>query len=214
MKIINDKDLIKIVVKDNGEKLVNIKTHCPDIIINIDPKSQKVQKLPIGVSYSREDVAKKLNKAQKLLPKGYRLMIWSAHRELKIQKKLYQDQYLILKKENPTWKESKLAKETDKYVSPVEIIPPHTTGGAIDLTIIDSSGKQLDMGTALDTFDKKSNLYAKNISKEAKTNRELLISIMLKAGFVNYPPEWWHWSYGDRYWAAEKNKRYSIYESL
>ena len=40
--------------------------------------------------------------------------------------------------------------------------------------------------------------------------RELLINIMTKVGFVNYPLEWWHWSYGDRYWAAV-NKTESIY---
>ena len=37
---------------------------------------------------------------------------------------------------------------------------------------------------------------------------------MKKAGFVNYPPEWWHWSYGDRYWAAALNKKFAIYKGI
>ena len=214
MKTISDTYLMKIPVRDNGEKLVNLKTFCPGIKINIDPKSQKVQKLPIGSCYARVGVVKRLNKAQKLLTKDHKLMIWSAHREIKIQKKLYKDQYEIIRKANPAWTESKLKKEADRYVAPIEIIPPHTTGGAVDLTIVDTKNKQLDMGTKLDSFCRESNLYAKNISKKAKENRKILVAVMTKAGFVNYPPEWWHWSYGDRYWAAVKNKKFSIYKSL
>ncbi|WP_222115898.1 M15 family metallopeptidase [Chromobacterium vaccinii] len=40
------------------------------------------------------------------------------------------------------------------------------------------------------------------ISESARTNRRILIRAMRDAGFVNYPSEWWHWSHGDRYWAA------------
>lgn len=37
---------------------------------------------------------------------------------------------------------------------------------------------------------------------------------MKKEGFVNYPGEWWHFSYGDQLWAAYKNKKYAIYGSI
>lgn len=43
--------------------------------------------------------------------------------------------------------------------------------------------------------------YSKSISETAKKNRQILIQSMEQVGFINYPPEWWHWSYGDRYWA-------------
>jgi D-alanyl-D-alanine dipeptidase len=42
---------------------------------------------------------------------------------------------------------------------------------------------------------------AADIPRAARANRDLLISAMTTAGFVNYETEWWHWSYGDRYWA-------------
>ncbi len=32
-------------------------------------------------------------------------------------------------------------------------------------------------------------------------------------GFVNYPTEYWHWSYGDRYWAYVKQQPFAIYGS-
>jgi D-alanyl-D-alanine dipeptidase len=33
-------------------------------------------------------------------------------------------------------------------------------------------------------------------------NRTILAAATRAADFVNYPLEWWHWSYGDRYWAC------------
>jgi hypothetical protein len=42
---------------------------------------------------------------------------------------------------------------------------------------------------------------AHSISAQARANRDLLGRALASAGFVNYPTEWWHWSYGDRYWA-------------
>lgn len=214
MRLIPDEDIIKIPIKDNGEKLVNLKDFCPEIIINIEPQSRRMQRLPKDTCYVRENVAKKLCKVQKQLPKDYHLMVWDGHRPLKVQKKVYSDFYNKLKKKNPKWTKEKLKRETEKYVAPIEIVPPHSTGGAVDLTIIGPRGKRLDMGTKIDVVSKKSHTYSKEISKKAKANRRLLIKAMTKAGFINYPPEWWHWSYGDRYWAAVLKKKYSIYKGV
>ena len=49
------------------------------------------------------------------------------------------------------------------------------------------------------------------IPGEATRNRGLLIGAMAAAGFVNYPTEWWHWSYGDRYRAYAFGKPAAIY---
>ena len=193
MRVISDKILIKIPVKDNKEKLADIKSICSNISINIDPNSQKVEKLPFDVCYLRVGAIKRLCKAQKLLPNSYKIMIWSGHRSLKIQEKLYSDQYKKFLKQHPKWPKEKIKQETDKFVAPIEIMPPHTTGGAIDCTIFDSYGKQLNMGTAIDDFTKRSYTNSQEISKKARKNRLLLVRIMKKAGFVNYPPEWWHW---------------------
>jgi D-alanyl-D-alanine dipeptidase len=38
-----------------------------------------------------------------------------------------------------------------------------------------------------------------------------LIENLEKAGFVNYPAEWWHWSHGDRYWAVVTKNNFAIY---
>ena len=70
---------------------------------------------------------------------------------------------------------------------------PHTRGIAIDLTLIDSKGFELDMGTKFDDFTKNAYHLSKDISKEVKLNRRLLLSIMTLAGFDFYHKEWWHY---------------------
>jgi D-alanyl-D-alanine dipeptidase len=55
---------------------------------------------------------------------------------------------------------------------------------------------------------------AQGISGKAIRNRGLLIDAMRTAGFVNYPTEWWHWSYGDRYWAYLLGKPAAIFGAV
>lgn len=70
----------------------------------------------------------------------------------------------------------------------------HSRGSTLDLTIIDNSGKPLDMGSPYDFFGKESWVNYEGITKEQKTNRQLLQKVMLKHGFRNYPKEWWHFT--------------------
>ena len=70
---------------------------------------------------------------------------------------------------------------------------PHTKGIAIDLTLIDFNGNELDMGTKFDDFTKNAYHLSKDIKNNAKINRRLLLSIMTLAGFDFYHKEWWHY---------------------
>jgi zinc D-Ala-D-Ala dipeptidase len=97
-------------------------------------------------------------------------------------------------------------------------VAPHTTGGAVDLTLMDKNGEPIEMGTEVNASPLKSDYAtytaAKNISKWAKKNRALLSEVMIEAGFVNYPTEWWHWSYGDKYWALQSGAPAAHYDSI
>lgn len=94
-----------------------------------------------------------------------------------------------------------------RFVSdPVEdrdVPPVHTTGGAIDLTLLDESGSELEMGTGFDEFSDLTYTAAFENEKNriVRDNRRLLYHIMTNAGFTNLPSEWWHYDYGDRFWA-------------
>lgn len=52
---------------------------------------------------------------------------------------------------------------------------------------------------------------ASNISRTARANRAILTRALGAAGLVNYPTEWWHWSFGDRYWAWHTAHPTAIY---
>lgn len=110
--------------------------------------------------------------------------------------------------------EDTLVALTSHYVAPPEVAA-HPTGAAVDLTLISTDGVALDMGCVLDATDQESSgaCYTHNpfISRAAARNRQVLISALTGAGFTNYPSEWWHWSFGDRYWAVMHNQSHAIY---
>ena len=94
--------------------------------------------------------------------------------------------------------------------------PVHTTGGAIDLTIVDKNGNELDMGTGFDCFKDTANtnyFELNNINEEVKNNRRLLYTVMTEAGFTNLPTEWWHFDYGNKFWAFY-TKNDAIYDCV
>ncbi|MGS0893959.1 M15 family metallopeptidase [Burkholderia stagnalis] len=45
----------------------------------------------------------------------------------------------------------------------------------------------------------------------AARNRQTLIDALIGAGLANYPSEWWHWSFGDCYWAVMQRESHAIY---
>ena len=88
----------------------------------------------------------------------------------------------------------------------------HSTGGAVDLTIVGPDGETLEMGTGFDEFNDATWTYAFEpdsgtglVNDEARDNRRLLYNVMTEVGFTNLPSEWWHFDYGDGMWAQLKN---------
>ncbi len=71
----------------------------------------------------------------------------------------------------------------------------HSSGSTIDLTIYsDYTNDVLDMGSKYDFFGEQSAVDYPNLTREQKSNRKLLKSIMLKHGFRAYSKEWWHFT--------------------
>ncbi|MBT2443933.1 dipeptidase [Streptomyces sp. ISL-36] len=92
---------------------------------------------------------------------------------------------------------------------------PHATGAAADLTLCTVEGAPLWMGSApQDTRSPHRHTTAPGPDPVAAENRRSLSMAMTTAGFVNYHAAWWHWSYGDRYWACLSGARYAGYGPL
>jgi D-alanyl-D-alanine dipeptidase len=84
--------------------------------------------------------------------------------------------------------------------------PPHSTGAAVDITLVDDTGQIIDMGSPIDEMSERSHpdYYAHHHHPQSQNyhaHRELLKDVMLKAGFQRNPKEWWHFSFGDQMWA-------------
>jgi D-alanyl-D-alanine dipeptidase len=84
--------------------------------------------------------------------------------------------------------------------------PPHSTGAAIDLTLQDAAGREVDMGSPIDETSERSypDHYAAADSPPLRAfheRRTLLGAVMGAAGFSRHGNEWWHFSLGDQLWA-------------
>lgn len=105
---------------------------------------------------------------------GYRIKIFDCYRPLDIQKRMWQ----IVP--NP------------RYVANPEKGSIHNRGGAVDITLVDAEGNELDMGTPFDHFGPESAGNYGELSRKIKSNRKLLQKGMERSGFKNLASEWWH----------------------
>lgn len=196
--LLSDPRVAAVPVAEDGDPLVDLRT-MPDLTLD-DRQAD-----PAGAyARLRRAVADRLVVAQQALPPGVRLLIVEGYRPVAAQQAIftrYQDE---LHRRHPEWTAQRLHRETSKFVSPVAVAP-HLTGGAVDLTLCDTGGAELDLGTAVDATpeDSANACYtaARGVSAAARRHRRILVAALRSAGLVNYPTEWWHWSYGDRYWA-------------
>jgi len=197
------KEIDKIVIRENGEKLLSLKEHCPDLLFNDEPDSAGGPR----IFFLRERLIDMLNEACGYLPKGHKFVVWSAYRTLDYQKFIYHMVMDQFRERNPKWPKNILFRETNRFVHPphVKTPPGHCTGGAVDLTVAGPDGESLDMtspyGPEREEMRHVATTYDHKLTPQALANRKILINAMTKANFTNYAGEWWHWSYGDSCWA-------------
>jgi zinc D-Ala-D-Ala dipeptidase len=89
------------------------------------------------------------------------------------------------------------------YVTPPHKGSMHSKGLAIDLTLVDKEGNELDMGTAFDFFGPEAH-QGYNHSDAVKRHRWILRSTMEKHGFGSIRTEWWHFSYKGKSYPLDK----------
>ena len=70
----------------------------------------------------------------------------------------------------------------------------HNRGGAVDITLVDLDGKELDMGTDFDFFGKRAYHDNLDLPEEILSNRTLLKETMASHGFWSIRTEWWHYN--------------------
>jgi D-alanyl-D-alanine dipeptidase len=197
----------RIPVVDNGEPLVDL----GEAGFLLESRMAD----PAGAFRQyRSGAAERLARAEKLLPAGLRLLVAEAYRPPSLQRELFEGYRDELAALHPDYTAEQLRTAASRYVSPIELAP-HSAGSAIDLTLCDAEGRELDMGTAMNDNPEESGgrcyTEAEGLEPRVVENRAILVEAMHSAGFVNYPTEWWHFSYGDRYWALLSRQVEALY---
>ncbi|HEX7307808.1 M15 family metallopeptidase [Lentzea sp.] len=91
-------------------------------------------------------------------------------------------------------------------------VAPHVAGAAVDLSLCTVDEIELDLGTAVhDTASERSHTDDPMVDAAVRHHRAVLAQALRGAGLVNYPSAWWHWSYGDRYWAHLTGSPQAVY---
>lgn len=198
MVLLADPEIAAVRVEECHEGLVDLRTQRA---LLLDDRKRD----PGGAfALLREGLVARLLHAQAFFPNGVRLRIVEGYRPPSLQRHEFTGYELQLRRAHPDWDAATVRRQASRYVSPPEVAP-HCTGGAVDLTLCTVDGAELDMGTPVNATPEESDgacfTAATNISRLAGRNRRVLTGVLVAAGLVNYPTEWWHWSYGERYWA-------------
>lgn len=151
----------------------------------------------------RAEVYEMLKAAQRSLPEGLHFMIFEAYRPLARQARLWDDIVKKMKLQHPDLPESEIKDLCENFIAyPYDGIGSgHQAACAVDATLCTSDGKLLEMGTAMHEFNDLTRTETEGLNDEARKNRLILKDALELTGFINYPAEWWHYSYGDHQWA-------------
>ncbi len=195
-KLEHDPDYIDLSTLSNV--VISLKYATTDNFMGIDMYGS------FNRAFLHKDAAIKFKKAVELLKKkkpGWSFVIFDALR-------LHSVQWVM-------WNRVKDTPQR-KYVANAEIGSPHNYGMAVDLSLLDGKGKEIDMGTGFDSFSELSEpKLEEKFLKEGKLNRKqmdnrlILRKAMTGAGFIQLSHEWWHY---DALPEPEIRKKYKIVE--
>ena len=176
--------LAQEISNETGD-LVEVTAVCPSIIKDIRYATANnfvgKQLYETDRCFLRAKAAEKLINAQEEFRKqGLSLKVFDCYRPLSVQKKMWQ----IMPDPN--------------FVADPKKGSKHNRGAAVDITLVDKNGKELDMGTGYDDFTEKAAPDYKDLPEEVLKNRALLREVMERNGFKGITSEWWH--FDDTQW--------------
>jgi zinc D-Ala-D-Ala dipeptidase len=204
----------KIPILECGEPLLEV----PLIFPRECPHPYVALGAPYGEHspfYLRQGVMERLAHAQKRLEQrsgNWRLKIFDAYRPIPVQQ--FMVQYTFEQEAQAQGVDSQTLSEAEREALMARVYqfwappstdpatpPPHSTGGALDVTLVDESGQEIDMGSPIDEISDRSYPdYFTTVAPKVHYHRQILKQAMLDAGFRQHQNEWWHFSYGDQMW--------------
>lgn len=210
-----------IPIEECGEELIPI----PDRFSRVIPHAYQ----SLGADYGgrspfmlREGAISALIKTENYLQTLYpswHLSIFDAYRPIGVQKFMvdYTAKELSRQYHLPPTDPKLLEKVFTFWAIPSDdprYPPPHSTGGAIDLTLL-WAGQPLDMGSPIDEPSARSFPdHFQSLNPEVHYHRQILLEVMTRGGWVRHPQEWWHFSIGDQMWAWQTGKTQAYYGGI
>ena len=160
-------------------RLIDIKTIAPDIVLDMRYATSnnflKSPVYPVARCLLRGPVAEALKRVQAdLAIQGFGLKLFDCYRPLSVQRAMWK----ILPDSN--------------YVADPAKGSRHNRGAAVDLTLVDATGKELEMPTDFDDFSEKAFPDSPNMTAAARRNVDMLAIAMEKQGYTSISTEWWH----------------------
>ncbi|WP_314280717.1 M15 family metallopeptidase [Capnocytophaga leadbetteri] len=174
--------LLSFMVWGQQSDFVRLKDLSPDFVYELKYATPdnflKQAVYDCGECYLRKSTAEALVKANEAFKQlGYRIKLFDCYRPLSVQKKMW-----------------KILPGTHYVANPAKG-SKHNRGAAVDLTLVDVQGKELNMGTPFDFFGKEAHHTYTEHSKEVLENRKLLKETLDKFNFKSIYSEWWHYEY-------------------
>ncbi|MGH4031835.1 M15 family metallopeptidase [Actinomycetota bacterium Odt1-20B] len=206
--LMSDPRVAAVPVQECGERLVDVRQE-GQLLVDVRQEDGTGD-----FAHLRAGVLERLLKAQAQLPDGLRLLFVEGYRPPALQRRYFEEYGAELRSAHPDWDGTRVHAAASRYVSPPDIAP-HSAGAAVDLTLADADGRELDLGTPMNASPEESSgtcyTGAPGVSAAARRHRGILGAALETAGLVNYPTEWWHWSFGDRYWARHTGAPAALY---
>jgi D-alanyl-D-alanine dipeptidase len=206
--LMSDPRIASVAIEERGEPLADL-LHAPALRVD-DRRADATS----AYAHVRASLVQMLLDAQARLPTDLHLLIIEGYRPPSLQRLYFERHRDELRGAHPRWTDHDVYVAASRYVSPPEVAP-HSCGAAVDVTLCTPLGAELDLGTAVnaspETSENACYMDAPGLEPEARHNRTVLAHAMAGVGFTNYPTEWWHWSYGDRYWAYMTGQPAAIY---
>ncbi|MGW2158596.1 M15 family metallopeptidase [Nonomuraea sp. NPDC001699] len=204
--LISDPRVSAVPVRECGEPLADVRGR-----LRVDTRMADADG---AYAHLRAGLLDRLEQAESALPDGFHLLIVEGYRPIATQRRIFEGYRAELLTTYPDMTPDESYIAASRYVSPVEVAP-HTAGAAVDLTLCAPDGTEYDMGTEVNDNPEESGgacyTAAAGIPAEARAHRKILAAVLEPVGLVNYPTEWWHWSYGDRYWAMSTGAPTALY---
>lgn len=203
-KVLPSAHIVAIPIRDNGELLVAVTSNEKLVLRPHSTASMMI---------ARQSAVLRLYKAASSLPANLRLAVIDAYRSRAYQEFRWASRVAEIATLMPKASREEVEREAQKYTAR-PLGSGHQTGGAFDVTLVDSEGNEIDFGTKVKEVTQLTHTSAEGLSDDQRKYRHILNMAMCGAGFANYPLEWWHFSYGDRLWAAYTAQEYAVYGQI